>query len=563
MKKALSVLLAALLVFGVTVTLVSCGPTESDIMPTRKEGYYPNITLTLSNLSYVQYTPTLEAMGWTIVDNPMYDLIKKELGISFTRDVDVEDIGIYFDKLAAGIAAGKLADIACLGDAIFGIPNLKECEKNGLLADLTPYYDGTADVVFSDVALAHFERGGEDVFYPGTFDGKIKTIPWLTDSLGNTYGFLYFREDWLEDAALTVPTTLDELTEVMRAFKNRGDGCYGLVIGSDFMYTGGNHCGVWDMFRAYPFEWLENDKGELYLGATDLVTMKAALQTFRNWYAEGLINNGEENDIDVVGGLHYYSAEFWNGKAGVFSGGKSMGFITNTMKKNPDAELVTIPLFSVDGGTVGIAAENNAYMFYGVGSGCKYPEAAVKLYNYYFDIYTDIDYVDYFTNPYFEDEKGEATKGYAPSQFYPVKTNFFTNISSAKGRLEDYRTGNVSHFSKRQLQAYNEYLAALENPSYKNYWQRKQYEEGGVLDQYYELIETADFVRTKFFSVPTNAMDKYNAEAEAGLVSAATAIIKGRETVDYWDTAVEIWFDGGGREITAEVNDWWNKTNGR
>ncbi|MBQ3823692.1 MAG: extracellular solute-binding protein [Clostridia bacterium] len=562
MKKLLSVVLAAIMVFGIVFTLTSCGE-DPGVEPTRKEGYYPNITLTLSNLSYVQYTPTLQAMGWTIIDNPVYDLIKKELGIRFKLDIDVEDIEVYFDKLSAGIAAGNLADIACLGDDVFGIPNLKECEKNGLLADLTPYYDGTADVTFTDEVFEHFERGGEDVFYPGTFDGKIKTIPWLTDSLGSTYGFLYFREDWLDEANMSVPTTLDELTDVMRAFKNRGDGCYGLVMGTGFMAPGENHCGVWDMFRAYPFEWLENDKGELYLGATDLGPMKAALQTLQSWYNEGLINSSEDNDIDVIGGLHYYSAEFWNGKAGVFSGSTSMGFISNTIKKNPDAKIVTTPLFAVDGGTVGIAAENNAFIFYGVNAKCKYPEAAVKLYNYYFDINGDSDYIEYFTPPVYKDDKGEDTEGWAPIQFYPLRTYFFTDVDAAKAQLEDYRTGNVDHFTEAQKKAYEKYLDAVENTTYKNYWTVQQYKEGGVLDQYYELIETAEFVRTKFFTGQTPAMEQYGRELEPNLINAAIDIIKGKQTVDYWDTAVDAWFDGGGREITAEVNEWWQGVKGK
>ncbi len=566
MKKILSVFFAVLMLAGVLAVFAGCGEGgggKEEESTLRAEGYYPAITLTLSNLTYAQYVPTFQAMGWTMNENPAYDLIKKELGIKFRLDVDVEDIGLYLDKLAAGIAAGKLADIACHGDAPYAFPNLKECEKNGLLADLTAYYDGTDAVQFSDEVKEHFAKAGEDIFYPGTFNGKIKTIVWVSDSASSTYGFLYYRKDWLDEAGLSVPATLDELTEVMRAFKNSGDGRYGLVIGSGFMENGSNHCGVWDMFRAYPFEWLENDKGELYFGATDLAPMKAALQTFQNWYAEGLINSSEENDIDVIGGLHYYSGEFWNGKAGVFSGNTSMGFIQNTIKKNPDAEIVTTPIFAVDGGTVGIAADNNAHYFYSVSANCAYPEAAVKLYNFYFDIHDDEDYASYFAAPVYQDEKGEYTEGWAPMQFYPVRTSFFTDVEAAKAEIEDYRTGNVTHFTKSQLEAYQKYVDAKEDPSYKTYWLVEQYKEGGVLDQYYDLIETAEFVRTKFNALNTPAMDKYYKNNTPNLVVAAVEIIKGHETVDYWDTAVQNWFDMGGKEITEEVNAWWNGINGR
>ena len=83
------------------------------------------------------------------------------------------------------------------------------------------------------------------------------------------------------------------------------------------------------------------------------------------------------------------------------------------------------------------------------------------------------------------------------------------------------------------------------------------------MDQYYNLIETADFVRTKFFTGQTPAMEQYGRELEPNLINAAIDIIKGKQTVDYWDTAVDAWFDGGGREITAEVNEWWQGVKGK
>ena len=113
------------------------------------------------------------------------------------------------------------------------------------------------------------------------------------------------------------------------------------------------------------------------------------------------------------------------------------------------------------------------------------------------------------------------------------------------------------------MKTYNNYWDAVNETTYKNYWTLQQYKEGGVLSQYYDLLENAEFVRSKFFGTNTPAMDKYVTEIEPNLVIAAIEIIKGHETVDYWDTAVDSWLAMGGREITDEVNAWWDGINGR
>ena len=563
MKKALSVILSCLLLVSVIAGLAACTQEEPGEKPTRPEGYYPNITLSLSNLTYVQYIPLLEAKGWTLINNPIMDLYKKELGIKFKLDIDVQDIGVYFDKLAARLATGEMSDISCLGDYYFGIPNLKTAEQNGLLCDLTPYMDGTDEVQISDLAHEIWDQAGADVFYPGTFNGRIKALPWVTDSRGGAYSFLYFRKDWLDEVNMSLPTTVDELTEVMRAFKNSGEGRYGMVLCANGMYAGENHCSVFDMYGAYPFEWLEGEDGKLYFGATDTNAMKGALKTLQNWYAEGLINCDEDNDIDVIGGLHYMSTEFVNGKAGVFCGSTSMGFVGNTIKKNANAEIVTTPLFAADGGTVGIAATNNAFIFYAVSNKCKYPEAAIKLWNMYTEIHQDEDYIEYFSASTYENDKGEIVEDYAPEQFSPFRCGAKTDIEKSKAFLEDILAKNTTDFTAAEMKTYEKYWEAVENTNYKNYWTLQQYKEGGVLSQYYDLLENAEFVRSKFFGTNTPAMDKYVTEIEPNLVIAAIEIIKGHETVDYWDTAVDAWLDMGGREITDEVNAWWDGINGR
>ncbi|MBR2328207.1 MAG: hypothetical protein IKA51_06320 [Clostridia bacterium] len=567
MKKVLSILLCALMLVGIVSGLAACTePEDPGVQPLRPEGYYPNITLTLNMLSYVQYDPLLNAKGWTLTDNAVMDLIKQELGIKFKLSIDVKDIGVYFEKLAAEIAAGKFADIVGMGDYYFGIPNLKAANQNDLLADLTPYIKGTDENTKpTEDVLELWEQSGDSIFYPGTFDGQIKTLPWVSDARGSSYQFLYIRQDWLEQVGMEAPTSIDEMTDVMRAFKNNIDGAYGLVIGNGFLTQGENYCSVFDMFGVQPFNWYEKDDGSIALGITNKDAMKAALTVLRGWYAEGLVNSSEENDITVMGGLHYTSQEIMNGKAGMHFGSTSMGFIGNTIRKNRDARFVAVPIFAADGYELKIATNNDAFHFYAVGKSNPYPETGMKLYNFYVDMQVDDEgkYYEYNKSSEYENEAGEIVKDYPAVQFAPIRTNAATDVEKNKEYLTNLLNKDTEGMTAGQLDTYNQYWEAVDSGSvtYKNYWLMEQYKEDGVLSKYYDLLDTNTFVRNLFFAPNTPAMDTYTAEIDPPVVLDAIAIIKGVQPVDYWDTTVDTWLSTGGQTITDEANAWWNTVN--
>lgn len=564
MKKALSLLLCALMLVAVLSGLAACTePEDPGVQPTRPEGYYPNITLTMNNLYYVQYDALMEAKNWSLVSNPFMDVVKEELGIKFKTQIQVNDIGVYFEKLNAEILAGKFADLACLGDDWFGIPNLKTANQNGLLADLTAYVNGTSDKATpSEEALELWEQAGESIFYPGTFDGQIKTLPWISDARASAHTFIYIRADWLEAVGKQAPTNLDELTEVMRAFKNNIDGAYGLVIGAG-LFEGS--CSLFDMFGVIPNMWYETDDGTLAYGLTNAEPMKAALRVLRDWYAEGLINNSEDNDISVMGTLHYTSQEIMNGKAGVHFGSSSMGFVSNTLRKNKDARFVTVPLFAADGYELTIRTEHDAFMFYAVGADCKYPEAAMKIYNHYLELATDTSgkYNYLFENTKYENAAGEEVEDYPPCQFAPIRNNAATDIEKSKEFIEKLLAKDTEGMTDGELKNYNTYWEAVDSGeiNYKNYWTVELYKEGGVYSQLYDMYENANFTRDIFFGVPTASMDSLLGEIAASPVLDAISIIKGEQPVEYWDTTVATWLEQGGQTVTDEVNAWWQSIN--
>jgi len=139
--------------------------------------------------------------------NPIKQELDKALGI------DLRLVGFASDddlatQLNVRMAAGNAPDLIRVSRA-----TMNEYASKGMLLDLTPYAD-QLDGVRSLV--------GEDALTKGMIGETLYAIPRTPDPLYHTY---WIRTDWLENVGLEMPTTLDELRNVLVAFReNDPDG---------------------------------------------------------------------------------------------------------------------------------------------------------------------------------------------------------------------------------------------------------------------------------------------------------------------------------------------------
>lgn len=133
------------------------------------------------------------------------DLIKqaldKALNINFTLS-GYPNGDDYKNQLNVRMASGNFPDLMTLDKN-----QLKEFASQGLLLDLTPYKDKlkqTIDYI-----------GGDTSLKKGTVDGKWYAIFKPPYAAQESY---WVRQDWLDKLKLKSPTTLDELTTVLKAF---------------------------------------------------------------------------------------------------------------------------------------------------------------------------------------------------------------------------------------------------------------------------------------------------------------------------------------------------------
>ncbi len=117
-------------------------------------------------------------------------------------------------KLELMVTAGEK-----LPDILFGNLNEQVVSKygsNGTFIDLTPYYETSTYIKAGLEVDPSFRQ-------LVTFaDGKIYSVPRLQQETHTEYGHKYFlNQTWLDNLGLAVPTTIDELTEVLRAFRDQ------------------------------------------------------------------------------------------------------------------------------------------------------------------------------------------------------------------------------------------------------------------------------------------------------------------------------------------------------
>lgn len=98
----------------------------------------------------------------------------------------------------------------------------------------------------------------------------------------------YIRMDWVDKVGLKAPTTIDELYEVLKAFKEQNVNGQGNVI----PFVDNKDMGaVKAIAGSFGVRWsMQSRNGEVVFGPTQ-PEFRTYLETMNKWYSEGLINN--------------------------------------------------------------------------------------------------------------------------------------------------------------------------------------------------------------------------------------------------------------------------------
>ena len=307
--------------------------------------------------------------GSTVIDNKWVDYINEAMGkvgikVEFVAVPRAEEVS----KIQLMMASQTAPDIMlCYNSAV-----VEGFYNDGGTVDLAPYIDA------EDQAKNLKEYIGEECMNIGrNADNAIWAVPARRSVTAETN--LFLRKDWLDKLGMPVPTTIDELYNVIKAFKeNNPDGRKDVVASS--FYTDIN-------VASLPFltNIAEEKSYMINAGSTmDFVYSDPGAREYFRWLNK-LYNEGLMDPEYYVRTDQTKKEDFVSGRLGVFESNVSYnvdsmrGSLLQALKQNdPEADVISLPpMKNIHDGQVynrGYSV-NGAYVF--IPQTCKNIEAAV------------------------------------------------------------------------------------------------------------------------------------------------------------------------------------------
>ena len=148
--------------------------------------------------------------GGTMDDHQVWKWLKENTGVNL--ELNVVNRSQEWDQFNLIVASGDYPDLLPGGDYTGGVEAAYEDE---VFMDVSDYLEECMPnywtIINSDKNLNRAVQDG----------GKYIVIHSIKDQVANPGGIgPFIRQDWLDDLGMDVPQTYDELTEVLRAFKN-------------------------------------------------------------------------------------------------------------------------------------------------------------------------------------------------------------------------------------------------------------------------------------------------------------------------------------------------------
>lgn len=392
--KKVAKLLAPMLAVAMSVGLLAgCGSTETgkeeskkeeskkeeskqeDKQEEAKDDFVWDGSLPLTDEEGITLTIACQT-GWAgktpITDDEWTQKVFENTGIKI--EVELIDAASYGDTMSPRLAAGQnIPDIIQMP----GTDTTLQYVKSGLILDLTEYYENST---YMKPLLESY--GTESLALTG--DGKLYYCPWLNHYNGGTF-VMSVNLGFLETVGKEIPTTTDELLEVLRAFKDYGDlNGDGEVNEIPMVVLNGwrEIAGAWALpLQGGNLNPFFTEDGGMELVATQ-DQFKSYLEFMNTLYEEDLINKdyltitedmaasyAAKNDIGVL--LHYMGYN-WNWYTEVAGGADKLS-----------EGAVMMPIVQVQApdalGDATYYGAGFSYAMYGVSSQCKYPELAFRL----------------------------------------------------------------------------------------------------------------------------------------------------------------------------------------
>ena len=376
---------ASIALVGIAASLAGCGGGNTNQVE-------PGTVNTNTDQTEFSIISGISALSSGYDDNPVLKEMAENAGISITWETMSDSLS---EQVNIRIAGNDLPD--AFNAVGFSNYDLTNYGQDGTFIDLTPYIteeympnltkilDEHPDIraaITMDDGCIYGLPAGEQMGTAGVGkaeDYNIYTIP----------QYSMINKTWLDELGLEVPTTLDELHDVLVAFQeNDMATMYGNDAGQTIPLSFGIDQWCWGQniyYAGFGFtNWTNDVCADLLLqpdGTVNFVSdddnYRAALEYFHDWFTEGLIDQEVFSQDDTQ-----YMAKCGQGRVGV----ATWWYIEELMGDHAD-DYVFLPVLDGPDGTHNVTVRDGGGINSGslsITSACESPINLLKFYDQWY-----------------------------------------------------------------------------------------------------------------------------------------------------------------------------------
>lgn len=473
--------------------------------------------------------------GDTYEDNAYTRYLNEKLNVQNEDVIEISEDDNYESYVRRLVIEGNMPDVMIVSDKEY----LDTLVKNDLVEDLTAAYDDCT----SDTIKEIYNSYGTSLLNSVTYNGKLMALP--STQIYSGCSLFWVRQDWLDALGLSKPSTIDDVENIVLAFKENqmgGEGNIGLACTANPVARQNSNYSmdpVFAAYQAYPQIWTKGTDGQLSYGSLSDNT-RAALQKLSQWYQEGVIDPDymmrtptEINQLVADGKCGAFFGWWWAPNSPLMS----------AKEADPDADWVPY-LITDDSDNVNSYIPYQDAQYVVVRKGYEHPELVMKIITALFDDArfqgdSTMEMDDYLAlgvdttarplviNCDYSDAVFQTTKNIKAGLGRRVDIRSLSTLEQTYVRqCRTYLNGNTEEVATwsayaSRLQAVN--MMEKGNVSYIN----EDYAQGfeGTMSQDLLDMEVLSFMK----------------------------IITGEEPISYYDTFITNWIEDGGSELTKQI----------
>lgn len=433
-------------------------------------------------------------------DDPVAKLLEEETG--YKVNYEVLPMENYDDKLNIMMGNKEEIDIVKMSPSQY-----RKLAAEGALEPL--------DDLLAEYGQTLLEVNDEESWESAKIDGKIYGIPERAPRpfVGEA---IAVRKDILDEVGMDVPTTLDELYNLLVAIKEK----------TDMIPMTGYQPFVQSISGAFGFNALWADVDGEIVPRVEREGLGEYIEFMQKLYAEGLIDSEwPVNDHAIA------RDKFGSGKAAVLSsyGWGVSTVLVPTIEEEFDTTIELIMGLEGEGGQKGAWVEATGVSWYiGIPKASKNKEHAMT----YMNMKVQPELFQKFTIG----EEGVHWEYDEEKRRVPIMPAFNDEKNNS-----DW------------------FLTSTDQNVYGDYWilrTRKDPNMGEAFDQMLTQVEYGESEAT-VFAPPLESEAKYGQRLNTMLDDYIINAIADPSSVDPLDTFIKKWNDEGGAEMKQEVNDWY------